>query len=166
MQTKPSKSARKREHHALQALGEALIDLPEEKLRNIPLDDTLFDAVVAAGSMKSRGALRRQRQLIGKLMRDVDADAVRAALEAATADSRQSKAVFKRAEQWRDFLITGDHSALEEFLAKHPSAEAELKPLMDALNRCDNSKDRRKLGRQLFRLVHATLGAKVHNTAA
>lgn len=166
MSNKPSKSARKREHHALQALGEALIELPEEKLRNMPLEESLFDAVVAAAAMKSRGALRRQRQLIGKLMRNVDADAIQAALEAATEDSRQSKAVFKRSEQWRDRLVTGDRNALEEFLAAHPSAAADLQPLVEALDRCDNSNTRRNLGRQLFRVVHAALGAKVHNSAA
>ena len=166
MPSKPSKSAKKREHLALQALGEALIELPEEQLRNMPLDENLFDAVLAAASMKSRGALRRQRQLVGKLMRNADADAVRAALDAVTADSRVSKAVFKQSEQWRDRLVGGDRNALQEFLDTHPSAEAELEPVLDELGRCEHRDSRRTLGRKLFRIIHSTLSANVHNTTA
>ena len=166
MSSKPSKSARKREHLALQALGEALIELPEEQLCKIPLDENLRDAVLAAAGMKSHGALRRQRQLIGKLMRNADAAAVRAALDAATADSRVSKAVFKQSELWRDRLVTGDRSALQEFLDTHPSAEAELAPILDELGRSNHRDSRRNLGRRLFRIIHSTLSAKVHKTVA
>ena len=71
MAGKPSKSALKRDQHARQALGERLIELSRERLDRMPLDDALREAIVAAASMRSRGALRRQKQLIGKLMRDL-----------------------------------------------------------------------------------------------
>jgi len=82
MQTKPSKSARKRAHHALQALGERLVSLTDEQLAALPLDDALRDAVLLARRTRSHGALRRQRQLIGKLMTRADADTIREALAA------------------------------------------------------------------------------------
>lgn len=78
--SKPSKSARKREHLALQELGEKLIALNEAQLESLSLDDGLVSAVRGARQMKARGALRRQKQLIGKLMRRVDPEAIRAAL--------------------------------------------------------------------------------------
>ena len=48
MQDKKSKSARKREHLALQILGEQLIGLPEIQLRDMSLDESLMDAIIAA----------------------------------------------------------------------------------------------------------------------
>jgi ribosome-associated protein len=78
--TKPSKSAKKREYLALQKLGEELITLRESDLQRMPLDEELRSAVVEARQMKSRGALRRQKQYIGKLMRQIDADPIRQAL--------------------------------------------------------------------------------------
>ena len=69
---KPSKSARKREYLALQKLGEELIVLKESDLDTLPLDDGLREAVMEARQIKSHGALRRQKQYIGKLMRHLD----------------------------------------------------------------------------------------------
>ena len=78
--SKPSKSARKREYIALQKLGEELIELRESELRHFGLEDKLLEAVLEAQQIKSRGALRRQKQYIGKLMRDVDPDPIRRAI--------------------------------------------------------------------------------------
>lgn len=77
---KPSKSAMKREYLALQKLGEELITLRESDLLGMPLDEDLLDAVMEARQMKAHGALRRQKQYIGKLMRRVDAEPIRQAL--------------------------------------------------------------------------------------
>ena len=74
---KPSKSARKREYIALQKLGEELIALKESDLDRLPLDDNLRDAVLEAKQMKAHGALRRQKQYIGKLMRHIDPEPIR-----------------------------------------------------------------------------------------
>ena len=80
--SKPSKSARKREYIALQKLGEDLVPLLESDLRAMNLDDDLLAAVLEAKRMKKRGALRRQKQYIGKLMgRLENPEPVRAALE-------------------------------------------------------------------------------------
>lgn len=78
--TKPSKSARKREHIALQKLGEELISLRETEIEALPIDDDLREAVLEARRIRANGALRRQKQYIGKLMRQVDPEPIRAAL--------------------------------------------------------------------------------------
>lgn len=77
---KPSKSARKREYLALQQLGEELLTLKEHDLLGMQLDDELLDAVLEARRIKAHGALRRQKQYIGKLMRHIDPAPIRAAL--------------------------------------------------------------------------------------
>jgi ribosome-associated protein len=66
--TKPSKSARKRAYLALQKLGEELISLRESDLLSLPLDEDLREAILEARHIKAHGALRRQKQYIGKLM--------------------------------------------------------------------------------------------------
>ena len=77
---RPSKSARKRAAHAAQALGERLIALKESDLAKLPLPDVLADAIREAKRIKARGGLARQRQYIGKLMRDIDLEPIEAAL--------------------------------------------------------------------------------------
>jgi ribosome-associated protein len=77
---KPSKSARKREFLALQKLGEDLITLKESDLRQIGLDEDLLEAVLEARRIKSNSALRRQKQYIGKIMRNVDPEPIRTAI--------------------------------------------------------------------------------------
>ena len=78
---RPSKSSRKRAAHAAQALGERLIQLKESEWAKLPLPETLLDALRTAKRIKARGGLARQKQYIGKLMRDLDIVAIEAALE-------------------------------------------------------------------------------------
>lgn len=111
---RPSKSARKREMHELQQLGSALIDLNPQQLAAIPIGEPLRDAIELAQRIRSHEGLRRQRQLIGKLMRDVDADAVRAGLEAQTAHQRADTALAHAAEHWRTQLLE-DPDAIAAF---------------------------------------------------
>lgn len=77
---KPSKSARKRVYLAVQKLGEELITLKQSELDQLPLDEDLLEAVMEARQIKAHGALRRQKQYIGKLMRHVDPEPILAAL--------------------------------------------------------------------------------------
>ena len=78
--TKPSKSERKRQHLALQKLGEELIPLQEQDLQAMDLDEDLLEAVLEAKRLSKRGALRRQKQYIGKLMGRLDPEPIRDAL--------------------------------------------------------------------------------------
>jgi len=80
----PSKSARKREALALQKLGERLVRMRPEDVATLPLTEPLVEAITEARRLGSRGALGRQHQYIGKLMRDVDMEALEAALEGLT----------------------------------------------------------------------------------
>jgi ribosome-associated protein len=79
---RPSKSARKRAAHAAQALGERLVALKDADLVSLQLPEALLEAVREARRIKARGGLARQRQYIGKLMRDLDTAPIEAALDA------------------------------------------------------------------------------------
>jgi len=80
----PSKSMRKREATALQKLGMRLIGLREDEFATLPLPETLAEAIRDARGLKSRGALARQYQYIGKLMRDIEIEPLERALAALT----------------------------------------------------------------------------------
>ena len=156
-ESKPSKSARKRENLALQALGERLTELTEEQLQEMSLPQELFDAVIDMAHIKSRGALRRQRQLIGKFMRRVDPEPIRRALDGFRSAEKRAKETFRQAEIWRDRLLNEGQAALPEFLEITGSDIAALKSLLSDYAVTANDAGRRALRRRIFRVVHAEL---------
>ena len=87
----PSKSQRKRDAHAAQKLGQRLVSMREQELRDLPLEDILREALAEARRLTSRPALARQHQYIGKLMREADVAAIEAAL-AAREDAHKARA--------------------------------------------------------------------------
>ena len=154
---KPSKNERKREQHALQELGEYLIPLKNSELDSIGLSDELLAAVRAAARMKSHGALRRQKQLIGKLMRQADAELIRERLKNLGARELQQKRLFANAERWRDSLLHDGQSALDEFAAETGVVDVELAGLLAELGRTLNERTEKTLKRQVFRRIHDIL---------
>src|SRR5689334_5658675 len=79
---RPSKTQLKQQMHDLQALGQQLAELPAERLRDIELPERLRDALDEFKRTRSHEGRRRQLQFIGKLMRGVDPEPLRAALDA------------------------------------------------------------------------------------
>ncbi len=155
--SKPSKSKRKREQLALQELSEALIALNKSELDSLSLDSRLYKAIRDAGQISSRGALRRQKQLIGKYMRDVDPQPIRARLALLRADDMRKQRLFARAERWRDRLLTDGSKALDEFDAETNTADAELRSLLGELQLAFSEKAEKTVRRQIFRRIHEIL---------
>ena len=119
----PSKSERKRTAQAAQELGEELIELPEAELEALHLPELLSDAIRAAREIVSRGALARQRQYIGRLMRDIDLAEIRQALEARRDRAAREARRFQLIESWRARLIEGPADALEELARARPGID-------------------------------------------
>jgi ribosome-associated protein len=91
----PSKSSRKRAAHAAQKLGERLTHMRPDETAGLPLSDALHDAIAEARRLRSRSALGRQYQFIGKLIRDIDIDALEAAL-AGQIDAQNTRARLRK----------------------------------------------------------------------
>ena len=119
----PSKSARKRAAHAAQRLGEELIRLRDAELDSLGLPETLAQAIRDARRIKSRGAGARQRQYIGRLMREIDLEAVQKLLAARAAAAALEAQRFRRIESWRERLLDAGPAALDELAALHPGLE-------------------------------------------
>jgi ribosome-associated protein len=73
----PSTSQRKRDAQAFQALGVQLVALSAAQLARLDLPEALHEAVVAAQRMRSHGARTRHLQSSGKVMRQLEPDALR-----------------------------------------------------------------------------------------
>src|SRR6476620_9150723 len=67
-----SKTKLKAEADAQQALGLRLSKLPKDKLEKLNLPEELYRAVVETKKITANGAIRRHRQYLGRLMRDID----------------------------------------------------------------------------------------------
>src|SRR5487761_1576 len=127
----PSRSQEKREAEALQKLGEQLISLPKKQLEMLPLPDSLRDAIEQARRITSHGALKRQRQYLGRLMREIDPQPLRSKLDELRGADKAANARFHQNERWRDRLIVEGDAAFAEFLVQHPQADRQhLRRLM------------------------------------
>jgi len=154
---RPSKTRLKKEMHELQGLGERLTALSRDQLERIELPEELREAIAFDRTVTSHEGRRRHRQYLGKLMRRVDGDQIRAALERVTGESRAAVALMHHAERWRDRLLEGD-SALTEFLSAHPVSDVQW--LRAAIRAARHEHERQlptKHARELYRWLYAQL---------
>ena len=120
---KKSRTRKRNEDRALQALGEELVALSVQQLEQIPMEEKLHEAVMIARKTKSRGAKRRQMQYIGRLMRDVAPEPIESALKNIRAGDFRKALAFKKVEKWRDEIKDGNARVIEEILRACPHAE-------------------------------------------
>jgi len=166
---RPSKSQVKRDMHALLDLGKELVELGPEQLRQLPLSEKLHDAVREAQRITSREGRRRQIHYVGKLMRDAQADRIRAQLDEWRNGSQTLTAHMHRLEALREALLADD-AALTALLSEHPDADAQhLRALIRAARKearsngalAPGQEPQRKHYRALFQAVKA-----LHDTPA
>lgn len=152
-----SKTRRKQEMHALQEIGEALVALTEAQLAELELPEKLLDAVLLARRIQKFGALRRQLQYVGRLMRDVDSEAIAAQLEAWKGTSREAAARLHLLERWRDRLIAED-GAMADLVAACPECDVQhLRALVRNARREQALGSTPKSARELFQALKAVL---------
>jgi len=150
-----SKTRRKKEMHALQALGAELVELPEAQLAAIALPEGLANAVLAAKRITSHEGRRRQMQYIGRLMRDVDPAPIRAALDALGNQSAAAAAEHRRLERLREQLLADD-AALTDYASSHAGAQLqELRALIRNARREQKEGRPPRAYRELFRILKA-----------
>ena len=156
----PSKSSRKRASNALQDLGEELLALSADQLQQLELPESLYEAVRVGQSIKAHGGLLRQRKFIGKLLRQLDGEQIRAGLEDLRGASVEQVRLLHECERWRDRMLAEGDAAINEFMATHPKAERQKlrQWVRDALREREAEKPPRA-ARLLFRYLRETLEA-------
>ena len=121
--SRPSKTQLKRQMHELQQLGQALTALPAERLNGLQLPDRLREAIAEFKRTRSHEGRRRQLQFIGKLMRAVDAEPLRAAVDADQIGPATQALQLHETERWRLELVNDD-DAIVRWSSAHPASDA------------------------------------------
>ena len=118
--TSQSKTKRKHAMQALQDLGAELVALDPKRLATLDLPEQLVDAIALARSITRHEAKRRQMQYIGRLMRDIDAESLRAALDAWSQGPALERQRFALLERWRDRVLS-EPDGVQAFAAAYPA---------------------------------------------
>ena len=142
--TEPSKSELKRRMTALQQIGESLILLSDKQLAKIQIaDERLVLAIQETKRIKSNNARRRHMQFIGRLMRDLDAEPIEAALATMRAQRQDKNTALHALEQMRDEVLEkglkgvelvmnrwdfADRQQLRQFILQHQREIKQEKP--------------------------------------
>lgn len=154
-----SRTQTKNEDRALQELGKQLVGLSSGQLANIDVPEELLDAVMVARKTRKRGAKRRQMQYIGRLMRDIDPEPIRKALENIRLGDLDKARSFHKIEQWRDAIKAGEEQVIEEILASCPDAERQRLTQLARNAQHDAQKGKGvKSSRMLFRYLKEIAG--------
>jgi ribosome-associated protein len=153
-----SKTKLKAEADAQQAIGKKLIDLSKDKLTKLNLPETLYEAVLESKRLTANGAIRRQLQYIGRLMRETDAAPIVEQLNRWEGKHSDENARFHALERWRDRLInesgTSQSNVLQEFVALYPQTDIQqLRNLIRNAQKEQLANKPPKSSRELFKLL-------------
>lgn len=162
-----SKTKLKQEADAAQDVGKKLVDLPKEKLNKLNLEESLMDAVLEAKRLTANGAIRRQMQYIGRLMRDTDAAPIVEQLAKWEGKNQEENARFHQMERWRTRLLESQ-DAVSEFLNLYPQADSQqLRTLIRNAQKEASAQKPPKSSRELFKLIRElTEGLGAENESA
>jgi len=153
-----SKSQKKRDADALKKVGVELVGLSVDKLNELPLSDPLRRAILEAKLLRSHGAVKRQAQLIGKLMRSADHDAILAAYADLQAEDSSQTAYFHAVDDWRERLIRDGKAALTAFVdAYQPDDVQQLRQLIKKAIDEQSKETHTGAGKALFRYLRPYL---------
>lgn len=159
-----SKTQRKKAMLDLQALGAELVDLNNARLKQLDLSAELLEAIAEFKRLRSREALRRQMQYIGRLMREENVGQIRSAMQDWLNRERQETSEFHTVELWRDRLLA-DATAWQEFALHFPASASEnLRALVAEARRERLANHPAKSARKLFRALREALLTRDHDS--
>lgn len=148
-----SKTKLKAEADAQQELGVRLSELPKDRLLKLNLREDILTAVLETKKITANGAIRRQRQYLGRLMREIDTAPITEQLARWEGKHTAENAYFHGLERWRDRLIN-DTQALSEFIALYPGAEIQqLRTLIRNAQKELAANKPPKSSREIFKLL-------------
>ena len=150
---RPSKTKQKEVMHELRDLGAELVELSVGQLKRINVPENIFDAVRDCQKITAHGARRRQIQYLGKLMRSVDDEPIRAGLALLRGESSAETARLHRLERLRVRLLE-DEAVLTEIAAQWPGVDLQhLRTLRrNALKEKENNKPPKNF-RAIFQIL-------------
>lgn len=162
-----SKTKLKAEADAQQALGVRLCELSKDKLTKLDLPEALLIAVLDNKKITANGAMRRHKQYLGRLMRDIDTAPIEEQLAKWDGKNTAENAYFHGLERWRDRMIA-DANVLNEFISAHPQTSPldiqQLRTLVRNAQKELAAKKSPKSSRELFKLLRELTQVTSDNT--
>ncbi len=153
-QERPSRSQKKRDSTALQKMGEELVALPLAKVKQLPIDAELLEALELMARISDREGRRRQMQYIGKLMRECSVDELRVALDNLRQGHNEATAHFHHAERLREALLSANKPEQENLLQSWSKVERlEILKLVEQAKKENSTAAKRTLFRKLHDLL-------------
>jgi ribosome-associated protein len=153
---RPSKTRLKQQAHDLQALGQALVELPPSRLKDVPMPEGLRDAIAEYRRTKSFEGKRRQLQYVGKQMRFADPGPLQEAVDAFRLGSAKDTLMLHQVELWRDELVANDEAATR-WAAEYPGSDLQqLRSLVRAARKDAAAAPEQRNGRgyrELFQFI-------------
>lgn len=148
-----SKTKRKAEMDALQDLGVKLTELPNDRLAKLNLPERLLEAVKETKRITANGALRRQRQYLGSLMREVETAPIIDQIKRWEGKHTEENAHFHQLERLRTRLLE-EADTLSKFLQDYPQADSQqIRTLIRNHHRELANNKPPKSSRELFKLI-------------
>jgi ribosome-associated protein len=155
--SQPSKTRLKAEADAAQEIGRQLVGLPKEKLKKLQLEESLLDAINEAKRITANGAIRRQMQYIGRLMRDTDLAPIVEQLQKWEGKHQEENARFHQMERWRTRLLE-DVKAIELFIAEFPQSPVQqMRTLIRNAQKEHAAGKPPKSSRELFKVIREVM---------
>ena len=153
-----SKSQAKREATELQKLGETLLQYTPKQLLPLNLPDNLLQAIKEGRKITANVATARQKQYIGKLMRNIDPAPIYAFLDAQKGISNEHNIWLHQIERLRERMLT-DTKAVEKFIADYPAVD--IQHLRQLIRNAQKERQQQEAGkhippkafRELFQLM-------------
>jgi ribosome-associated protein len=97
-------------------------------------------------------------QYIGVLMRDIDPQLIKTAINQLTRGEHEKVLHFKKIEKWRDSLVGGDNKLLEKLLSTYDTLDR--RELISLIKKARLEKDgvsKSKSARMLFRYLNSAI---------
>lgn len=156
-----SKSQVKREMHALQDLGERIVEMNEKQLASLPLSDEMLESIYLARKMPPKDSRRRQIQYIGRLMREGNHEEIQAAVDKMQNRSDQHIHLQHQVERYRDLLIDNDKNAFQQLVTSCPGID--VQHLRQLIRSAQKEKEENKTpasARKLFAYIREQMEAR------
>ena len=122
------------------------------------MPERLIDAINEAKRITANGAIRRQKQYIGSLMRDIDVTPIVEQMQKWEGKNTAENAYFHQLENWRTRLIA-DENSLSELMSAYPNVNSQqIRTLIRNARREASLNKPPKSSRELFKLLREITG--------
>ena len=115
-----SRTQQKKEATRMQALGEQLLEFKITDLDQIPLPDRVRIAITEYKRLpNSHGAKKRQKQYLGKIMRDCSKEEINEAINLLQLPRKTSPQSRILARELTEIILTAGDDGINQILSKH-----------------------------------------------